>query len=236
MQLISIIIPVYNHLSDLMKSLHSISNQTYQGIEVIVVDDGSDVEVSGKMDSKDFDFDLFIYRQENMGAPSARNKGFEMSKGEFVIFWDADVVATPEMLQKMHNVLTIHPEASYVYCDFYYGRKKMPAQKFDGDKLRQNNYIMTTSLIHRDDFPYFDEKLKRFQDWDLWLTMLEKNKIGIYIPEFLFFVMPHKNGISGWLPSIAYKKPWSWLPGIKKKVKDYEIAKQIVLKKHSLIP
>lgn len=245
MDLISIIIPVYNHLPELKKALQSIKQQTYQNFEVIIVDDGSDEPVEEKISAKggpasgrdknDFNFDIVFLREENSGANFARNKGFEASKGEFVIFWDADVVGAPEMLQKMYNVLAIHQEASYVYADFYYGKKAMPAQKFDPNKLQRENYIMTTSLIRRNNFPYFDKELKRFQDWDLWLTMLEKNKIGIYIPEFLFFVIPHKNGISSWLPAFAYKKPFSFLPGIKRKVKAFEDAKKIVMEKHGII-
>lgn len=235
MDFISIIIPVYNHLPELKQALQSIKNQTYQNFEVIIVDDGSDYPIEEKINKNDFNFEIIFLREENRGAPVARNKGFEISKGDFVIFWDADVIGTPEMLQKMYNVLTIHPEASYAYADFYYGKKAMKAGKFDSDRLKKENYIMTTSLIRRNDFTYFDKELKRFQDWDLWLTMLEKNKIGIYIPEFLFFVIPHKNGISFWLPAIAYKKPFSFLPGFRARVKAFEKAKKIVMEKHDLI-
>jgi len=234
MQLISVIIPVYNHLPELKKALDSIKKQTYHNLEIIVVDDGSDEKVENKINKDEYPFDICIVRQENNGAPSARNKGFEMSKGEFVIFWDADIVGSREMLQKMHNVLTIHGEASYVYSDFCYGKRKMTAMKFDPEKLKKQNYIMTTSLIRRDDFLYFDESLERFQDWDLWLSMLEKDKIGIYIPETLFFAIPHKNGISSYLPAFAYKKPWRWLPKIRQKVKEYNEARKIVLEKHNI--
>lgn len=234
MQLISIIIPVYNHLSELKQAMRSIKEQTYRPFEVIIVDDGSAEPVENQIDKREFEFALRFHRQVNRGAPVARNLGFKMSKGELVIFWDADVVAEVEMLQKMHNVLTIHPEASYVYSDFFYGKKKMRAEKFDADKLRGRNYIMTTSLMRREDFPGYDEKLKRFQDWDLWLSMLKRGKTGIYIPEVLFRVSPHKNGISSWLPSFAYKKPWVWLPGIKEKVKEFEKAKKIIVDKYLL--
>jgi hypothetical protein len=110
----------------------------------------------------------------------------------------------------------------------------MRAGHFDEDKLRQNNFIMTTSLMRRHDFPYFDESLKRFQDWDLWLTMSESGKVATYLPEFLFFIIPHKNGISSWLPKIAYKKPWSMLPFFKKRVMAYEEARKIIMQKHGL--
>jgi glycosyltransferase involved in cell wall biosynthesis len=235
MELISIIIPVHDHLSELRKALNSIKLQTYKNIEVIIVDDGNDYIVKDKINTKNLDFDVIFLRQDHLGAPRARNKGFDISKGEFVIFWDADLVASEQMLEKMHHVLKIHPEASYVYCDYYYGGKKIKSGKFDEFKLKEQNYIMTSSLMRREDFVYFDESLKRFQDWDLWLTMLEKNKIGINIPEFLFFIIPHRGGISSWLPSFAYKNPWKLLPGFRKKVTDFENARDIILKKHKLL-
>jgi len=234
MQLISIIIPVYNHWPELKQALRSIQAQTQRPLEVIIVDDGSQAPIAGQIDAREFGLEIKLHRQANQGAAAARNAGFAISRGEFVIFWDADVIAMPAMLQKMHNVLTLHPEASYVYSDFFYGKKKMPAQKFDARDLRKKNYIMTTSLVRRDNFAAFDEKLKRFQDWDLWLTLSARGQNGIYIPEFLFTVTPRKNGISFWLPGFAYKKPWSWLPGIRRKVREFNKAKKIIADKHRL--
>lgn len=238
MSKISIIIPVYNHASALQKALDSIAMQTYKDFEVIVVDDGSDEEI-GKLGNKEIskfrNFPISLFREPHAGAPAARNFGFIKSKGEFVIFWDADVVGKPDMLEKMLKTLQNNPEASYAYSDFYFGFKKMPAGPFDGERLKKMNYIMTTSLIRREAFPGFDESLRRFQDWDLWLTMLKQGKKGIYIPEILFTVTPHKGGMSHWLPSFTYKKPWRWLPGIRARVDGYEATRQLVLDKFSEI-
>lgn len=223
--LVSIIIPVYNRQEVFERSSASALIQTYQNIEIIVVDDGSNPPI--KIENQR----VQLFRQENRGAPAARNFGFSKSKGEYVIFWDADVMADPHMIAKMVAALENNPTASYAYCDFYLGKKKMPAGSFDADRLRKINYITTTSLIRRADFPGFDESLKKFQDWDLWLTMLEKNKAGVYIPEYLFSVETGGT-MSSWLPSWAYHAPWKWLPGISVKVKKYEEAKAIVRKKH----
>ena len=236
-ELISIIIPVYNHAEELVKATDSISKQTYQNLEVIIVDDGSEREVNiqvTKSQSQDASFKFQVIHQKNAGAPNARNVGFDKSKGEYVIFWDADVIAEPQMLEKMLNVLNIHPEASYVYSSFYYGKKKMPAQKYDPDVLKERNYIHSTSLIRRSDFPGWDEKIKRFQDWDLWLTMLRNTKKGIFIPEFLFKVIPNKKGISTWLPKIFYRAPFSWMPGINQIVGQYKKAKEVIFNKHNI--
>ncbi len=243
MELISIVIPVYNHQEELKKALGSIAEQTYENIEVIIIDDGSKHDLSpitynlsSIFDKKnkhlDSKINIVIMRQQNLGAPSARNKGFGQTKGEYIIFWDADIIAERDMLKKMHNVLTIHPEADYCYSSFTFGNKKMPGQKFDQAALKENNYIHSTSLIRREAVVEWDESLKRFQDWDLWLSMLEKGSSGIWIPEYLFKVLPRESGISTWLPSFTYKKPFKLLPGISRKVAAYEEAKSIVKKKH----
>ncbi|MBP9694825.1 MAG: glycosyltransferase family 2 protein [Candidatus Magasanikbacteria bacterium] len=230
--MISIIIPVYNHTKALFQSLFSVSKQTYKDFEVILVDDGSTDKFEFK--TANFQFPIRIIRQEHLGAPAARNRGFRESKGDYVIFWDADVIADSSMLEKMVKALAHNPEASFVYSNFYFGHKKMPAKAFDIGTLKKNNYITTTSLIRRESAGQFDESLKRFQDWDLWLTLVEQGKHGIWIPEYLFRVLPHLGGMSFWLPSFAYKAPFKYLPFFRYRVAQYEAARQIVMKKHNL--
>lgn len=227
--MISIIIPVYNHQAALEKALASIEAQTYKDFEVIVVDDGSETE----LEVGNWELDLVLIRQDNLGAPAARNAGFTLSKGDYIIFWDADVVGEPEMLEKMLGALESNTEASYAYANHYFGRKKMPSQYWSTEALKHNNHIHSTSLIRRKDVIPWDENLQRFQDWDLWLTMAEAGKTGVWIDEYLFHV-DIGGTMSTWLPTCAYKKPWRWLPGIAEKVRKYEEAKHIVMKKHGL--
>ena len=122
-------------------------------------------------------------------------------------------------------------DLSFVYSSFNLGKKKMLAKKFSPIELQNNNYIHTSSLIRREDFPLFDEKLKRFQDWDLWLNMVELGKKGEWIDEYLFTIIS-TGIISGWLPKFAYKKPWKNLPWWSEKVRNYEKAKKIIVEKH----
>lgn len=227
--LISIVIPVYNHEEAFQKTLDSIAQQTYKNFEVIIVDDGSDREL--QITNHESRLPCRIIRQSHGGAPAARNRGLQEVKGDFIIFWDADVIAEPEMLQKMKAMLEAHPEASYAYSNLYFGRKKMPGRVFDAEALKKNNYIHTTSLIRRSAAIPWDELLERFQDWDMWLTMAEQGKQGVWIPEYLYRVIPHRGGISFWLPSFAYQAPWRSLPWLKGRAVAYETARDIVIKK-----
>lgn len=229
---ISVIIPTYQHGDTIETCLLSLFNQTFRNFEIIVVNDGSTdntIEVLEKYKDQ-----IKIINQENRGAPAARNRGFRESTGEFVIFCDADVEAKPEMLAKMLKALEKHPEASYAYSSFMWGRKKFGLHEFDNEALKKTNYITSTSLIRRGHYPGWDESLKKFQDWDLWLQMLEQGHIGVWVPEFLFTIKPRRNGISSWLPSFMYKIPWEKIGWMPKEVRKYKKALENIKKKHNL--
>lgn len=240
---ISVIIPTYEHGDTIEMCLLSLFKQTFKDFEIIVVNDGSTdntTEILEKYQNlQEFDSNkagvrLRIINQENRGAPAARNRGFKESVGQFVIFCDADVNAKPEMLAKMLETLEKHPEASYAYSSFKFGWKTFNLHNFDGEALKKMNYITSTTLIRREHFPGWDESLKKFQDWDLWLTMLEQGHIGIWVPEILFTVKPRKTGISYWLPSFMYKIPWEHLGLMPKTIKKYNEALKIIKEKHHL--
>lgn len=234
--MISVIIPTYNDTKKLKQALESVMNQTYKDVEVIVVDDDSDNVVSEKLDVSGYPLVVSIFRlEQNSGPQVARNYGFKQSKGEYVIFWDADVVAQPTMLEKMLNVLEIHPEASYTYARHHFGFKKFPLQVFNAEDLKKKNFAHTTSLIRREHFPGFDESVKRLQDWDLWLTMLEQEHTGVLIPEYLFTVQTGGT-MSNWLPKYAYMKPFVYLlpKKFKEQTQKYKSAVEIIQKKHNL--
>lgn len=226
--MISIIIPLYNKRQTIAKTINSILNQTYKDLEIIVIDDGSgdgSIEEAEKFGKKI----TLIKGLGHFGANWARNYGAHLAGGDYLFFCDADIVLWPDALQKLKKALDENPSASYAYCSFVRGGwKKMPSRKFDAELLKKYNYISTMSLLRRADFAGFDENLKRFQDWDLWLTMAEKRKAGIFVPEFLFSSYVARNSISQWLPKIFYRIPWL------KAVKKYNEAREIILKKHNL--
>ncbi len=230
--IISIIIPAYQHGRELPACLESVFAQTRHDFEVIVVNDGStdntDDAVAPYLDR------IKYIKQENRGGNAARNRGFHEARGRFLLFCDADLIMRQDCLHQMLCTMEQHPEASYAYCSFRYGWLKFKLWPFDANKLRQLNYIHTSSLIRREHFPGFDESIRKLQDWDLWLTMLEAGHTGIWISEVLFRVIPHKGGISTWVPGVFYRIPWRQF-GIRiRAIEKFQEAERIIRKKHNL--
>lgn len=237
--MISIIIPTYQHSNTILRTLESIFQQTYQNFEVIIVNDGSTDDTKKKLEiaEKRWSKRIKIINQPRLGANAARNIGFQESGGDFLFFSDADVLLKKDTLEKMLKTFRENPEASYVYSGFKFGWKIFLSFDFDEERLKKMPYISMMSLIRRDHFPDFDENIKKFQDWDLWLTMLEKGYKGIRIPEILFTVEPRKIGISAWLPSFLYQIPWHIFPFKlfkPKAIKNYEEGIKIIKEKHGL--
>ena len=238
--MLNVVIPVYNHAEALGECLSSLYGQTLRPDRVIIVDDGSTDDPEPVARAWEDRLPIIFVRQENRGAAAARNRGFSVIASEakqsndYVIFCDADITMRPDCLEKMHRAFAEYPEASYAYSSFKFGFKTFTCGVFSAERLRKMPYIMTTSLIRAKDFPGFDESLKKFQDWDLWLTMLEQNKTGVWAPEILFSVAPRKSGMSSWLPSFVHKIPWpifGWMP---REVRRYREAEQIIREKYSL--
>jgi glycosyltransferase involved in cell wall biosynthesis len=93
---VSIIIPTYNNADKIIETLDTVFNQTYKFVEVIVIDDGSkdntEHVVLKYISTHSLENKLKYYKQENAGAPNARNKGMAKSSGQVIKFLDSDDV------------------------------------------------------------------------------------------------------------------------------------------------
>lgn len=226
---VSIIIPVYNHSDQLNKCLQSISQQSFQDYEVVVVDDGSTQSV-GVQNFPALKNKIAFYQQAHAGAPKARNFGFSQSHGAYLFFCDADVTFLDKnALQIMVQALEKNPEADFCYSGFKLGWKKFWCVPFAAEKLKKNNYISSMALLRRAAFPGWDESLKKFQDWDLWLTITERGGQGLALPQVLWRATTG-GSMSRWRPKIFYK-----LFKNNQLVKEFDRAKEIVQKKHNII-
>jgi glycosyltransferase involved in cell wall biosynthesis len=107
--LATIVIAVYNGEQTVARAIESALEQTYEPLEVVVVDDGS-TDASGEI-ARSF-ADVRYVHQENAGPSAARNRGIEEARGEYVAFLDADDEALPERMSLQVGFLLTHPEVA----------------------------------------------------------------------------------------------------------------------------
>ena len=114
--LISVIVPVYNVAQYLEKSIASIQQQTYQNLEIILVDDGSTDE-SGRLCEQIAEQDerVLVYHKDNEGLSQARNDGLKQAHGDYVIFIDSDDYIHPEMIASLYQQL-VNEDADVSSC------------------------------------------------------------------------------------------------------------------------
>lgn len=103
----SIIIPTFNRSALLKRALISVYQQTFSDFEVIIVDDGS-TDDTANMIRQEFP-DAHYYYQLNEGVSSARNKGLDVAKGEWIAFLDSDDEWLPKKLEKQLALLEQNP-------------------------------------------------------------------------------------------------------------------------------
>ena len=117
---VSVLIPCYNAEKYIGETLRSVFAQTWQNLEVIVVDDGSE-DGSAKEVERFRGAEIALIRQRNAGASAARNRAFEASTGEFVQFLDADDLIAPDKIELQLRRLIGNPKsvASAEWGRFY---------------------------------------------------------------------------------------------------------------------
>ena len=120
--LVSVIIPSYNHQDYVKECIDSIANQTYQNIEIIVIDDGSSdntYDVVKKVLSgytERFKF-ISVQKQENAGTATTWNRLIKKTSGKYIYPIDSDDVSKPTAIQKEVEFLESHPDYGLVVGD-----------------------------------------------------------------------------------------------------------------------
>jgi glycosyltransferase involved in cell wall biosynthesis len=117
----SIVVPLYNKISEISRCLHSALTQTYENFELIVIDDGStdggDVVVRSFQDRR-----LRFLQQENRGVAETRNIGVQAAKAPVIVFLDADDEWLPTHLEELARLVRLHPEAGIYSSGFWLDR------------------------------------------------------------------------------------------------------------------
>ena len=113
-ELISVVIPCYNRRNRILASVESVLGQSYENLELIVVDDGSTDGTAALFENYPDKRLRFLRYEQNRGACHARNYGAERSTGEYLAFQDSDDVWHRDKLEKqIHHIRETGADMSY---------------------------------------------------------------------------------------------------------------------------
>lgn len=186
--LISVIIPTYNRADTLAEAICSVLSQTYDNIELIIVDDGSTDGTDEVLEQ--FSGQVISRRtKNNSGACAARNLGLKISTAEYVAFLDSDDLWLPNKLEEQFTALvSLPPEYCGVYSGYTRsrmndrqgrGRDVIPEHEVTASQILGRNTIggMSCALLRKSavmQVGAFDESLPASQDWDLWIRLCDQ--------------------------------------------------------------
>ncbi len=138
MNSISIIVPVYNRASEIEEFLDSLTRQTCDDFDIVIVDDGSSDNLKEIINKYQEKLKIDYYFQQNKGPGEARNLGMSKAKGDWFVFIDSDCTMPPEYIANIQKNLTEGDCDAFGGPDTY--REDFP------DFLKAVNYSMTSFL------------------------------------------------------------------------------------------
>lgn len=200
MNLVSIIIPCYNHAAFLEQTVLSVLASDYPSIEIIIVDDGShdDSIKIGQRLSEKYPIVKAI-QQKNQGPAAARNNGIKIATGNFILPLDADDLISTNYISRA--VLEFHDETvSLVYCNAeFFGEKtgEWKLKPFSLSSLVLDNMIFCSAIFRKKDWEAvggYDERMTwGWEDWEFWISLLKNGGRVVKLPIIGFFYRVRKN-------------------------------------------
>lgn len=184
---VSVVIPTHNTANFITAALDSVFAQTYQDLEVIVVDDASTDDTETRIQA--YGERVLYIKQSHAGSAVARNRGVLAAQGKYIAFLDSDDLWLPTKLEKQIALAEKRPEAVLIYSDF--NRTEDPGEELvsglarrkhrqigeEFHSLLRDNFLHTSSVLARRDAlaeaGMFDPKLINAQDWDLWIRLAD---------------------------------------------------------------
>lgn len=198
---VSVVLPVYNRTGPLIAAMKSVLDQSYQDLELIVVDDASPIDLEPVVTSLGDSRVRYLRRDTNGGAGAARNTGIAAATAPYIAFQDSDDLWFPEKLAtQMKLISEAPPEVGVVMGGkIIYGRDA--ASRFGeglvcyapsvngvfqpGDDqlkrmLSENRLSVQNAVFRKDCYPgqqWFDESLRADEDWDFAVRLVQHTRI-----------------------------------------------------------
>jgi glycosyltransferase involved in cell wall biosynthesis len=191
---ISVIIPCFNQGEFLDEAVNSVLAQTFQDFEILIVDDGSTDEATGRLLSDFRRPKTRVWRTSNRGLACARNFLIGHATGDFLCALDADDRLRPEYFVEALQRFEDDPGLTFVSAwveEFGWHALEWRQSRCDLPALLAEDTIMTAALVRRQpvvDVGGYDERMPApgDEDWDLWIRLVKAGGRGTIIPRVLF--------------------------------------------------
>jgi glycosyltransferase involved in cell wall biosynthesis len=182
MRTVSVVIPAYNQGHYLGDAIASALGQTHDDLDIVVVDDGS-TDHTREVAAGFTDPRVRYVHQQNRGLAAARNTGIREARGAYLTFLDSDDLFLPDKISALLGAMDARPELGFVAGQAVlideHGRRLgetfeqgPPAEATDwllGNPLHVGSVLLRREWQSR--IGFFDEALRSYEDWDLWLRL-----------------------------------------------------------------
>ena len=190
--LVSVVIPVYNRPELLLRSLRSVASQTIRDLEILVVDDGSIIDIRPSLSKLDDPRIRVLQHSRRRGVSSARNTGMEAARGQYVAFLDSDDYWRERKLERQLAFMGGASDARPVNCTAFTiktlsnpaGERRRSAEMCTHKSLQvgcgvsPGSTLLGTAAFLRKIGP-FKESMSRLEDWEFLLRCTIEGPIPI---------------------------------------------------------
>lgn len=191
---VSVIIPCYNQGPFLDEAVESVLSQTFQDFEIIIVNDGSTEAGTIKLLRAYPKPKTQVIHTSNQGLSAARNNGIKAAQGKYILPLDADDRIESTYLEKAVAILNANNNIGIVYCKaILFGEMsgEWNLKSYNLPDMLLNNLIFCSGFFRRSDWAktkgYDPKMVYGWEDYDLWLSLIELGREVYCIPEPLFF-------------------------------------------------
>ncbi len=188
---VSVIIPTHNRAALVREAVASVLAQSWQDLEILVVDDGSTDGTAAALASFAAQIRL-LHRASRGGVSAARNAGIQAARGKWLAFLDSDDLWLPEKLARQMAFLAAHPDLNLCQTEETWVRRGVRVnqprshRKVGGRiffaSLERCLVSPSAVILHRrlfEEHGAFDEDLPAAEDYDLWLRLTWRYEVGL---------------------------------------------------------
>lgn len=192
--LVSFVIPCYNDFEYIEEAVDSALKQTYNNIEIIVIDDGSNSKTKSILKEIEPKISKLI-TQENKGQSTARNVGIEKANGQYIVVLDSDDYFEPSFCELAIKILEANNNVKLVTCfaNIIYPDGSTLIFKPKGGDVKNfltSNSALGSLMLRKHDWKIsggYDESMRNgFEDWEFYLRLLKNESEAFVITERLF--------------------------------------------------